>query len=127
MTESIVATISKGPLVIFLLYGFGFWQLSKMTDAQIQTIEKLVKVFSNPFGAVLAVFLFFMMIFITTLYPAGKFTAGFAKELIELQKNHNEQHGEHVQASKKMYHIIQGIDNKCLEMHSKIDKFYGKG
>jgi hypothetical protein len=125
ITDNLLTTISKGPLFVFVVLGFGIWQASKMSEAQLITLNRLVEIFNNTVGlSLLFVFvMFFVYAFI--LYPSGKFVANFSREFIEMQKEHNRQHDQHVEASKGMFHMIDAIKDECQEMHEKLNKFYG--
>lgn len=126
ISENVISTISKGPLVIFVMLGLAIWQASKMTEQQIQTLDKLVDVLNNAVGFGLLFLVILLLIFVGLLYPAGKFLASFSKELIDQQKDHGKQHKEHVEASKGMFHLMSSIQDMCKDTHDKINRFYGE-
>lgn len=124
ITDSLITTVSKGPLVIFVLLGAGMWQASKMTEAQINTIEHLVSVLNNPVGSALYTVLMLILLYTLILWPTGKFLSGISKEFFDSQKLHAAASLEHHTASKAMFHEMQGMRKAVIEQKNTIDHFF---
>lgn len=125
ITENVIATVSKGPLVVFVAFALGLWQASYMSDQQIATLERLTTVLNNEVGAAVYFAFGLLLFYALVLFPSGKFIATISAEFMEHQKEHARQHVEHVEASKAMFHKVTEIEDKCSQIHAKIDKFYG--
>ena len=124
LSDSLITTISKGPLVIMLLLGLGFWQASKMTPAQIDTVEHLAQVLNNPVGSAIYTILMLVLLYSLVLWPVGKFLSTMITEFLEIQKLHNIQTKEHFEASKLMFHEVEIVKNDTTKMLEIIEKFY---
>lgn len=125
ITDNVVSTLSKGPLVVFLAFGFALWQASYMTDQQLATLERLTQVLDNPVGASIYLAMAGLLFYAVVLYPTGKFVSTILTEFIEHQKTHALQHNEHVEASKQMFHSLESLDERCRAICARLDEFYG--
>jgi len=124
ITENIVATISKGPLIIFLLLGLGIWQASNASDEQMTTLEKLIQLLNNQVGLFIYIFIMSLFMYSLILWPVGKFFADVSKEFLESSKIHDENTATHIEASKQMYHVLSDLKETCAALSEKISKFY---
>lgn len=124
ITESIVSTISKGPLIIFLLIGLGVWQASNSTQEQREAIKQIIELLNNQVGLFVYIFVMSLFMYSLILWPVGKFFADVSKEFLESSKLHEENALTHHEASKQMYHVITELKESCAELTEKIHKFY---
>lgn len=124
ITDNLLITISKGPLLIFLTLGLGLWQASKMTDKQVATIEHLVGVLNNVVGLGLLSVVGFLILYATILWPIGRFISSVSVEFFESQRAHAVASQEHHAASKAMYHEIQRQGEEITALHKTIKKFF---
>ena len=124
ITENVITTISKGPLIIFVIFGLGFWQASKMSDEQISTIEKLISVLDNTVGIAIYSIGMLILFYSLILWPVGKFVSTISKEWIEESKVHEQNARTHYEASKALYHKISETHDVVKALNAKIAKYY---
>ena len=124
ITDGLIANISKGPLLIILMFAIGIWQASKMTHDQTETIKELLVILNTPVGWGGYILSGFLLMYSLLLWPIGKWFADSTEKFLALNQLHVNAQEDHIAASKGMFHQIEDIQTGYEHLRHKIEKYY---
>ena len=125
---SIEAKTISGIIVHFLntqfaaliLVGLLVWGLSKFSDEQIDSLERIIQVSDNWIGRMWFGLICFFFFYALVVYPTGKFLANIMNSWTHLQSTHHTDSLGHIAASKQMYHMLSDMNTKFIEHDKRV-------
>lgn len=108
-----------------ILIGSLLWGLSNFTDAQIDTLDRIIQISDNWIGRMWFALICFFFFYALVLHPTGKFMANFLNSWAKVQTAHYTETMTHVGASKEMYRILADMNTTVGKIYEKVCSFYG--